>query len=193
MKRRTVFQSLAGVAALAPAAAAQTPPSSNAPTADDAFKLDLTVPDAVADARHRYFTPQQYATLEKLAGLIAPAYNGRPSAAQAEVPQFLDFLLSKSQTERQMLYTQGLDQLDIDARAKKNKAFAELTDADAAELLAPLKAKWTWKAPAAQLPRFLREAKNDILRATANSKAAADAAAGSRRGTGVNTYWDVID
>jgi hypothetical protein len=56
-----------------------------------------------------------------------------------------------------------------------------------------LKAKWTWKAPAAQLPRFLREAKNDLLRATANSKAAADAAAGSRRGTGVNTYWVVID
>lgn len=193
MKRRTVFQSLAGVAALAPAAAAQTPPSSNAPTADDAFKLDLTVPDAVADARHRHFTPQQYATLEKLANLIAPGYNGRPSAAQAEVPQFLDFLLSKSQTERQMLYTQGLDQLDIDARAKKSKPFAELSDADAGELLAPLKAKWTWKAPEAQLPRFLREAKNDILRATANSKAWADAAAGSRRGTGVNTYWDVID
>jgi hypothetical protein len=44
------------------------------------------------------------------------------------------------------------------------------------------------------LPKFLREAKNDVLRATLNSKTYADAAAaGSRRATGVNTYWDVIE
>ena len=92
-----------------------------------------------------------------------------------------------------MLYAQGLDQLDIDARMKRGKAFAELADGEAAELLAPLKAKWTWKAPSEPLARFLREAKADVLRATVNSKAYADASAGSRRGTGVNTYWDVIE
>lgn len=193
MKRRSVFQSLLGVSALAPAAAAQTPPTSNAPAADDVFKIDLTIPDAVADPRHRFFTPQQYATLGKLCDVLGPAYNGKPSAKQAETPQFLDFLLSKSPTDRQVLYAQGLDQLDIDARARRGKAFAELNDTEAGELLAPLKAKWTWKAPVDPLARFLREAKNDVLRATMNSKAYADAAAGSRRATGVNTYWDLID
>lgn len=193
MKRRSVFKSLLGASALAPAAAAQTPPTSNQPTADDAFKIDLTVPDAVADPRHRFFTPQQYATLGKLCDLLGPAYNSKPSAKEAETPQFLDFLLAASPAERQILYAQGLDQLDIEARLRNGKAFAELSESDAAQLLAPLKDKWTWKAPKELLPRFLREAKNDVMRATMNSKVYADAAAGSRRATGVNTYWDVIE
>jgi len=193
MKRRTVFRSLLGATALAPAAAAQTPPTSNAPTADDAFKIDLTPMDAVADPAHKFFTREQYATLERLCDLLGPAYNGKPSAKQAETPQFLDFLLSASQTERQVLYAQGLDQLDIDARLKLGKGFAQTSDAEAGGLLAPLKTKWTWKTPEEPLARFLREAKNDVMRATMNSKAWADAAAGSRRATGVNTYWDVID
>ena len=193
MKRRSVFKSLLGASALVPAAAAQTPQGSNTPTADDAAKFDLTTADAVATPRHKFFTPQQYATLGKLCDLLSPAYNGRPSAKQAEVPQFLDFLLSKSPTDRQVLYAQGLDQLDIDARLQRSKAFAELTDSEAGALLAPLKAKWTWKAPAEPLARFLREAKADVMRATVNSKVYADAGAGSRRTSGVNPYWDVIE
>jgi hypothetical protein len=194
MQRRTVFKSLVGAAALAPAAAAQTPPLSNAPTADDVFKIDLSTADAVADPLHKFFTPEQYATLERLCDLLQPAYNSRPSARQAEVPQFLDFLLSQSPSARQTLYAQGLDQLDIDARAKNGKGFAALSDAEAAAHLAPLKSKWTYNPPAEKIARFLREAKNDILKATVNSKPFADAAAaGSRRSTGVNTYWDVID
>lgn len=193
MKRRSVFKSLLGASALAPAAAAQTPPSSNAPVAEDVFKIDLTPADAVADPRHKFFSPQQYATLVRLCELLGPAYNGKPSAKQAEAPQFLDFLLSKSPSPRQVLYAQGLDQLDIDARLRRGKPFAEWSDVEAADLLAPLRSAWTWKAPADPLARFLREAKADVLRATMNSKPYADAAAGSRRAAGVNTYWDVID
>jgi hypothetical protein len=193
MKRRSVFKSLLGASALAPVAAAQTPQGSNQPTADDAAKFDLTTADAVATPRHKFFSPEQYQTLERLCDLLGPAYNGKPSAKQAEAPQFLDFLLSKSPSERQVLYAQGLNQLDIDARLQKGKAFAALTDGEAAGLLAPLKAAWTWKAPSEPLARFLREAKADVMRATVNSKVYADAGAGSRRATGVNTYWDVID
>jgi len=194
MKRRTVFKSLMGATALAPAAMAQTPQGSNAPTADDVFKIDLTAADAVADPRHKFFSAEQYATLGRLCDLLGPAYNGKPSAKQAEAPQFLDFLLAQSSADRQVLYAQGLDQLDIDARLKRGKGFAELTDGEAGELLAPLRTKWTWKSPVDPLARFLREAKNDVLKAMSNSKAYADAAAaGSRRATGVNTYWDVIE
>jgi hypothetical protein len=193
MKRRSVFKSLLSVPALAPVAAAQAPAGSNAPTADDAIPLAVTTAEAVADARPRFFAAQQYATLGRLCDLLGPAYNGKPSARQAEVPQFLDFLLSQSPADRQVLYSQGLDQLDIDARQRSGKAFADLSDSEAAPLLAPLRAGWTWKAPADLTGRFLREAKNDILRATVNSKPYADAAAGSRRATGVNPYWDVID
>ena len=194
MKRRTVFKSLLGASAVAPAAMAQAAQGSNAPTADDVFKIDLTAADAVADPRHKFFTGQQYATLERLCDLLGPAYKDRPSAKQAEAPQFLDFLLSQSPADRQVLYAQGLDQLDIDSRLKKGKGFAELSDGEAGELLSPLKAKWAWKAPVEPLARFLREAKSDVMRATMNSKAYADAAAaGGRRATGMNTYWEVID
>lgn len=188
MKRRTIFKSLVGASALAPSVLAQS-----APAADDVFKIDLTAADAVADPRHKFFSAQQYATLVRLCDLLGPAYNGKPSAKQAEAPQFLDFLLAESPTERQVLYAQGLDQLDIDARLRRGKGFADLSDGEAGELLAPLRSKWTWKAPVEPLARFLREAKNDVLRATVNSKAYADAGAGSRRATGVNTYWDVIE
>ena len=107
MKRRSVFKSLLGASALAPVAAAQTPQGSNQPTADDAAKFDLTTADAVATPRHKFFSPEQYQTLERLCDLLGPAYNGKPSAKQAEAPQFLDFLLSKSPSERQVLYALG--------------------------------------------------------------------------------------
>lgn len=193
MKRRSVFQSLLGVSALAPVARAQTPAGSNAPSADDVPKIDLATADAVGEPRGRFFSPQRYATLVRLCGLLGPPHEDKPSAVQAEVPQFLDFLLSESPSPRQILYAQGLDQLDIDARMQRRKTFADLTDTEAGVLLAPLRAPWTWAAPPGILARFLREAKLDVLRATMNSKPYADAAAGSRRALGVNAYWDVID
>jgi Gluconate 2-dehydrogenase subunit 3 len=188
MKRRSALGGLIGL----PALAAQTPPTSNAPKADDNPRLETAPADAVATPRHKFFTPAQFATLRKLCDLILPALNGRPSANDAETPQFLDFLLAESPTDRQVLYAQGLDQLDIDARLKHGRGFAALADADANAQLAPLRAKWTWRPPADPLARFLREAKSDILRATSNSKVWAESGTG-RRGAGVNTYWEVID
>jgi len=41
---------------------------------------------------------------------------------------------------------------------------------------------------------FLRAVKADIIRATANSRAVAEAnVAGRRRATGLNPYWQVIE
>jgi hypothetical protein len=124
-----------------------------------------------------------------------PAYNGRPSAREADVPAFLDFLLAESPADRQTLYRGGLDQLDASAQAKHGAAFDKLSPANASALLAPLRDRWTRKEPSAVLPRFLRSAKMDILRATSNSWAMAQASAtGGRRGAaGMSTYWEVID
>ena len=49
---------------------AQTPQGSNQPTADDAAKFDLTTADAVATPRHKFFSPEQYQTLERLCDLL---------------------------------------------------------------------------------------------------------------------------
>lgn len=187
MKRRSALGSLIGVGV-----AAQTPPSSNAPRTEDNVKLDTSTHEAVADAKPKFFSEQQFKTLTRLCGAILPAVNGRPSANEAGVPEFLDFLLAESPTDRQVLYSQGLDQLDVNARQLHNKAFASTNASEAAEHLKPLTAKWTWAAPKDLLAKFLRDAKNDILRASMNSRAWAEAS-GGRRGTGVNTYWEVID
>lgn len=187
MKRRSALGSLIGVGV-----AAQTPPSSNAPRIEDNVKLDTSTHEAVADAKPKFFSDQQFKTLTRLCAVILPSVNGRPSANDAGVPEFLDFLLAESPTGRQVLYSQGLDQLDINARQQHNKAFASTSASEAAEHLKALTAKWTWSAPKDSLARFLREAKNDILRASMNSRAWAEAA-GGRRAAGVNTYWEVID
>lgn len=194
MKRRTILRSLAGAPVLtAPGVAlAQTPTGSNAPTADDQVKIEVSGPDAIADPQIRFFTPQQYATLVRLSELIAPATPGRASAREAETPQFLDFLISRSPGNRQVLYTDGLDGLDIAGRARHGKAFAELDESAATELLSPLRDAWTWAPSPDPMVRFLREAKMDILRATANSRASATAG-GSRRASGVNTYWEPVE
>lgn len=193
MKRRSVFQSILGVSALAPVVRAQTSAGSNTPVADDAFKIDLATADSVAEPKAKFFSRQQYATLVRICELLGPAHDGKPSAVQAETPQFLDFLLAESLPPRQVLYAQGLDQLDIDARRQNGKAFAALSDAEAGVLVKSLRTPWTFADPRDPVAKFLREAKLDVLRATMNSKAYADAAAGSRRAMGVNTYWDVIE
>jgi hypothetical protein len=54
--------------------------------------------------------------------------------------------------------------------------------------------KWTYAMPADPQAAFLRAAKADIIRATTNSRAIAEAnVAGRRRATGLNPYWHVID
>ncbi len=187
MNRRRLLQTLAASPALLPAQQINPSPDENA-------VLQLASPDAAGQPVRRFFTPVQFATLAALAERIAPSIGGRPGAKEAEAAGFLDFLLASSPRSRQSLYQRGLDTLDRAARAKHQKGFAELAGADADALLAPLKTKWTYAMPADPQAAFLRAAKADIIRATTNSRAVADAnAAGRRRATGLNPYWHVID
>ncbi len=187
MKRRHLLQTLAATPALLPAQ--QTTPSP-----DENVVLAVVSPDFAGLPVRRFLTPDQYATLQSLADLIAPSIDGRPGAKEAEAAPFLDFLLAKSPRDRQALYQRGLDTLNRTARTRHQKAFAELLPADANALLAPLKAKWTYSVPTDPVAAFLRAAKADIIRATTNSRAVAEAnVAGRRRATGLNPYWQVIE
>jgi hypothetical protein len=103
-------------------------------------------------------------------------------------------LLAKSPRDRQLLYQRGLDALERGAKTRYQKAFAQLGAAEMDVLLTPLRAKWSYNPPADPLAAFLRAAKADIIRATTNSRAVAEAnVAGRRRATGLNPYWHVID
>jgi hypothetical protein len=111
-----------------------------------------------------------------------------PRSDEAQTPEFLDFLISHSPTQRQTLYRAGLEALDSAALSRFTRPFAGLNDPDAAALLAPLREPWTHAPPEAVLARFLRAAKEDIFRATVNSRQWAAASTG-RRGAGIGSYW----
>lgn len=201
MKRRRFLQTIAAAPAVAlplvPAVPAQQPatPVNPPPRAvEEGPKLEYGVHDATAAIVPRFFNARQFAALQKLSGLLMPPFKEAPGALEAQVPQFLDFLLGQSPAERQQLYRGGLDELNAQAARRFNKPFAELQETQAAELLAPLRQPWTYEPPADPLARFLREAHKDVRTATINSHEynAANAAAG-RRASGVGQYWYRIE
>jgi hypothetical protein len=184
MKRRQVIQALLGTPALT---AIPLP-------AQDMPKLTLAPADAVGDAVTRYFTPPQFAALRKLGDLIAPSAAGRPGARDAKAAEFLDFLLSQSPADRQSLYRGGLDRLQSESRRRYSSVFEELTAQQADTVLAPIHEPWTYAAPADPFARFLRQAKEDLLAATFNSREYAEAqTAAGRRAPGMGTYWYPIE
>jgi hypothetical protein len=201
MKRRRFLQTIAAAPAIAlpvvPAATAQQPatPASPAPRpVDEGPKLEYTTHDATAEIVPRFFSAGQFAALQKLSGLLMPPFKEAPGALEAQVPQFLDFLIGESPAERQQLYRGGLDELNAQAAKRFHKAFAELNAAQAGELLAPLGRPWTYEPPTDPFARFLRAAHQDVRTATMNSQEynAANAASG-RRASGVGQYWYKIE
>lgn len=173
-----------------PAPLNRTPTAAAAPT-----QLPTAVADEVADMRPKFFSPAQFSALRRLSEVLMPSINGSPSAIDAKAPEFLDFLLSESPQERQLLYRNGLDQLNAQAKKRFNKAFADLDTTQATAIMAPLKEAWTFDPSADTLAAFLRAAKQDVRTATINSREYASAAAsgGSRRGAGLGLYWYPLD
>jgi hypothetical protein len=192
MKRRQFLQSMAAASALVlpaarPALSQQpefrtptptpTPAPSSAPPVSPSPrpfanipKVVFDGPDLAAQASHRFFTPVQFATLQKLSDVLAPRFNGSPGALDAGAPEFLDFLIGVSPAERQQIYRVGLDKLNKEALKQFKKAFAELDVNQAGTLLAPLRAPWTFEPPTDPIARLLREAKADVRRATRSSR-----------------------
>jgi hypothetical protein len=140
--------------------------------------LPLSAADAVAEGWTKFLSPAELKTFRELANMLVPAYEGRPGALEAQAPEFLDFLLSRSATDVQTLYRQGL------AR------YAAKQD------LSPLNKPWTLgNAPGGSehpenvldpYERFLRAAKQAVYQATVNSRQWAEANRG--RGSS-NLYW----
>lgn len=192
MKRRQALQSILGLPALGvlPRPGAAMAPQATLRQIDEFPKLATSVSDAVADGTPLYFSPPEFAALEKLAELIAPPAGNLPGANQANAASFLDFLISQSPADRQALYCDGLDRLQSEARRRYGAAFEKLEAEQAAAILAPLKEPWTYHAPEDRFARFLRAAKDDVLEATVNSREfiAAHASRGRRAG-GTGTYW----
>ena len=196
MKRRRFIQTIAAAPALAvpaaPALLAEPAPAQEQRPQSEAPKLELTPTDAVAESTPRFFTALQFATLRKLSETIMPPLNGMPGALEAKAPEFLDFLIGASGTERKLLYKSGLDTLSTQAQKRFGKVFTDLSVTQIGELLAPLRKPWTYNPPTDPFEHFLREAKQDIRTATINSREYATTGS-NRRGGGIGQYWYPID
>ena len=192
MKRRRALQSLLGLPAITalPAAAQSAAPEKPAPrSADETPKLAMTNADAAATPQPLFFSPEQFRTLERLCETLVPAADPKPGATEAGVAPFLDFLIGRSPSERQTLYQRGLEQLDAGSRARFHVPFEAASAAQIADLLAPLRAPWTFAGPSDAFAGFLIMVKDDTLRATINSREWAAASTGRRGASGIGTYW----
>ena len=141
------------------------------------------------------------AALRRLSDLLMPRTGSAPGAIDAQVPEFLDFWIGKSPSDRQKIYTAGLDALNKQASAKYRKSFADLDDASAAAVIeSAIKQPWSYVAPTDPLAHFLREVRHDIRSATMNSREFAGGgggdggrAGGGRRQSGMGQYWYPLD
>lgn len=157
--------------------------------------LTPSIPDDVAETTPRFFTAAQFAALRKLSDIMMPPMKNAPGALTAGAPEFLDFLIGHSPKDRQQVYQAGLDALNAQSQKQFRVPFANVDATQAATLLAPLHAPWTYDPPSDPIARFLREAKVDIRTATTNSReySAAAASGPGRRFGGGGLYWYPLD
>jgi len=203
MKRRKFFAS----AAAAPAAGAllaqqPAPPAAPVQGGPGPFgrpmevpKLETAIADDVASFKPKFFSPAQYGSLARLAEILMPTAEGAVGAREAKAAEFLDFLIGQSLADRQQVYLKGLDALNAAAKQKHQKTFDAVTEAQALELMSPLRKPWTYEPSSDPLTRFLQTAKADVRTATQNSKEFSQNAGsgGARRVGGVGQYWYPLD
>lgn len=84
----------------------------------------------------QFFTPAEYATVERLAEIIIPN-DASPGAKEAGVAEFIDFMVAND-PDVQYAFRTGLSWLNADAEQKNAKRFVELTPEQQTSLLEPL-------------------------------------------------------
>lgn len=216
MRRRRFVQNLLITPVVTAAAAAQEssqnkpqqqpPPQANTPARQVPMqptsipKLAVTQADLTSEGEQRFFTPEQFAALEKLGSTLMPALKGHPGAVEAGAPEFLDFLIGVSPADRQKVYCSGLDGLNTQAHKRFHKPFAELQVEEVDTIVRPLLVTrfWPQDLPNDPMKMFMAQAHEDLRTATENSRewAAAQTSSGRReRGfnRSVGYYWKPID
>jgi hypothetical protein len=215
MKRRSFVQSLVVAPAASTVVAAQqtTPqqqpvPKPNTPAKQEPRqpgpnsvpRLQVVKSDLTAEFDRKFFNDAQFASVVKLAAILVPPIKNNPGAVDAKAPEFLDFLLSVSPSDRQELYKQGLDGLDSKAKEKYQHAFGELDPKQVDALVRPLLVArfWPHDLPSDPMQNFMTQIHEDLRTATMNSREWAEAnSKGIHRFTrGARTsgmYWLPID
>jgi len=213
MKRRNFVQSLlvvpaASVAAAEQAAPLPAPPPQSPPLAQrppqnfrgisNVPKLALVEPDSAAETFTGFFSPSEFAALNKLAEILVPPIKKNPGAIDAHAPEFLDFLISRSPAPDQKLYRDGLEGLNTSAKKHFHKSFAEADAQQADSIIRPLLVVRAWDRdmPKDPMQHFLTQVHDDLRTATMNSAEWAATGSSTGRGRfnqGRRFYWKPID
>jgi hypothetical protein len=102
-----------------------------------AFACDHLVTEAVqvkpASYSPHFFSPAEYATIERLTEMIIPS-DGSPGAKEAGVAEFIDFMVW-SDPSVQYPWRLGLTWLDAHARRIAGNTFREITPQEQTDLL----------------------------------------------------------
>jgi hypothetical protein len=188
MKRRELLYSLLGVSGLP--AFVQAQQAAIPPATEELPPLRLTNPSQVADGVLKFFTPAEFETFRRFGNVIMPPADSEPGALDAKAPEFLDFLLSESPAEVQILYRNGVRELEKRSMQRHKQNFAKLPEAGIADVLSPLNTPWTYQGPTEPFAQFLQAGKIAFYQATVNSREWAVAQSSRRRGAaGTNTYY----
>jgi hypothetical protein len=95
----------------------------------------------------QFFTPGEWETVRVLVDLIIPADEKSGSATEAQVPEFMDFMLNESSESRQQTFREGLAWLDGEMTRRFDVAFVAATDVQRRALLDDI--AWPARAPEA--------------------------------------------
>jgi len=153
------------------------------------------VAEGIAETKLIFFTSPQMESLKRLSELLVPAMGGKPSAVEAETPEFLDMFIGQSPEPRRKMYAGGLEWLELESQKKYKLPFSKLDDSQANAVLKPWLRTWMSDHPPVESHAdFINVAHDDIREATFNSKAWADSrTAAAEQGTPTGIYWSPID
>lgn len=149
----------------------------------------------IAATELKFFSPVQMQTLARLSRALMPSIGGKPGAIEAEVPQFLDFLLAESEPDRQKLYAGGMDWLEAEAQRKYKVSFSALNEEQVGGLVQPWMRAWMEDHPPVEgQASFLNIAHDEIRMATINSRAWSQMPATAAGEWGrSDLYWSPIE
>ena len=83
----------------------------------------------------KFFKPEQMALIATISELIIPADDHSPGAKAAEVPEFIDLMISESPEETKKLWTDGLAAVDKKSQDQYQAAFNKATGEQQVALL----------------------------------------------------------
>ena len=156
---------------------------------------ETVVADEIGLTELHFFSAVQHSTLRQLAAGLLPPLDGKPGALQAAAPEFLDFLIGVSSTNRKQVYQTGLDWLETQAQTQHQRSFATLNEAEVGSLIQPWLRTWmTDHPPTEPHADFINIAHADIRTATINSRLWSEAPAkGAQDKTPVELFWQPIE